>query len=214
VAQGSASSGTVGLALKTELRILKTLTIYTLTNTLCGVPKRMKPAEDNDETYTSVIQTYKVMHRSTFELASIEGLTQPQFYAMRVIARNGAMLMNEIGDKMLVTPANVTGIVDRLEQKRLIRRMPRLGDRRATIVELTPEGMALQEKVATRYSQFVHRALEALTTDEQQTLRNLLEKLRREMSRSTGRSVRGAGHEEGLRTPPEHRSGPNSEIDD
>ncbi len=150
------------------------------------MPKPTRPAEDDGDAYTSVIETYKVMHRSTFELASLEGLTRPQFYALRVIARNGAMLMRDISDKMFVTPANLTGIVDRLEKKGLVRRKAREGDRRASVIELTPEGSALQERVALRYRGFVHTALGAFTEEERKTLRHLLEKLRREMSRSTG----------------------------
>ena len=88
-----------------------------MTNVCRDVPKRTRPAEDDGDAYTSVIETYKVMHRSTFELASLEGLTQPQFYALRVIAKNGAIPMKRISDEMRVTPANVTGIVDRLEKK-------------------------------------------------------------------------------------------------
>jgi MarR family 2-MHQ and catechol resistance regulon transcriptional repressor len=170
---------------KAELPIVNALTIYILTNPSTGVPKRTKPAEDNDEAYATVIETYKLMHRRTFELASKEGLTQPQFSALRVIARNGAMLMRDISEKMFVTPANLTGIVDRLEQKGLVRRSSRQGDRRATVIDLTPKGSMLQERVATRYSEFVHRALGALTAEEQQKLRYLLEKLQREMSLSS-----------------------------
>jgi DNA-binding MarR family transcriptional regulator len=181
-----ASSETETLAIKTELQIVNALTTYSLANTFHGVPKRTEPAEGNDKTYNAVLATYKAMHRRTFELASEEGLTQPQFYALRVIAKNGAIPMKRISDEMRVTPANVTGIVDRLEQKGLIRRMAREGDRRATIIELTPKGIAVQERVASTYSKFVHRALGALTTDERETLRYLLEKLQLEMFRSTG----------------------------
>ena len=151
-----------------------------------GVPKRTEPAERHNETYNTVITTYKVMQRSIAELLSEEGLTQPQFYALRVIAKNGAMPMRGISDEMHVTPANVTGIIDRLEHKGLIKRMARQGDRRATIIELTPEGRAVQERVAARYGELMQRALQAFTTDEQEALRYLLEKLQREMSRPRG----------------------------
>ncbi len=126
---------------------------------------------------------FKAMQRSIAELLSEEGLTQPQFYALRVIAKNGSMPMKGISDGMHVTPANVTGIRDRLEHKGLIRRTARALDRRATIVELTPEGRAVQERVATKYSEFMKKALQAFTSDEQEALRYLLEKLQQEMSR-------------------------------
>lgn len=166
--------------------IVSALTIYTLISLLDSVPKRTEAAERRDETYNTVIATHKLMQRSIAELLSEEALTQAQFYALRVVARNGAMLMRKISEEMLVTPATITGIVDRLERKGLVKRMARQGDRRATIIELTPEGRAVQERVATRYSELMQRALHAFTTDEQRALRHLLEKLQQEMSRSRG----------------------------
>jgi DNA-binding MarR family transcriptional regulator len=150
------------------------------------VAKRTKPDQDDDETYRSVIETYKTMQQRVLELADKEGLTQPQFQALRALAKSGAMLMRDISDKMLVTPANVTGIIDRLEQKGFVGRRARQGDRRATIIELTPKGATVYARMATRYRNFVHQALSAFTMDEQRTLRELLEKLQLEMSRSTG----------------------------
>jgi MarR family transcriptional regulator, organic hydroperoxide resistance regulator len=143
--------------------------------------------ERHNETYDAVNAAFKAMQRSIAELLAEEGLTQPQFVAMRVVAKSGAAPMRKISDEMLVTtPANLTGIIDRLESKGLIKRMARRGDRRATIIELTPEGRAAQERVASRYSRFMQNALQAFTKDERKTLRYLLEKLRREMSVSRG----------------------------
>jgi uncharacterized membrane protein len=44
----------------------------------------------------------------------------------------------------------------------------------------------VQERVAARYSELMQRALQAFTTDEQEVLRYLLEKLQQEMSRPRG----------------------------
>ncbi len=153
-----------------------------MTNYEQSVPKQAELAEQPNGTYNTIIATYKTMQRSISAMLAEEGLTQPQFYALRVIAKNGPMPMKGISDEMLVTPANVTGIVDRLESKGLIRRTAGPVDRRTNIIELTAEGRAVQERVAARYSASMQRALRAFTTDEQKTLRYLLVKLRKEMS--------------------------------
>ncbi|MGD0330310.1 MAG: MarR family transcriptional regulator [Nitrososphaeria archaeon] len=162
------------------------LTIYTLINFLKNVLKRAKQTGHHNETYDAVIAAFKAMQHSIAELLSEEGLTQPQFITLSVIAKNGSMPMRGISDEMLVTPANITGIIDRLEHKGLIKRMARPGDRRATIIDLTHEGRTMQERVALRYSEFMQKALQAFTMDEQKTLRHLLEKLQQEMSRLRG----------------------------
>jgi MarR family transcriptional regulator, organic hydroperoxide resistance regulator len=140
-------------------------------------------AEQSDGAYDAVIATYKVMKRSIAELLSEEGLTQPQFSVLKTVAKNGVTPMKGISDELLVNPANITGTVDRLESKGLIERMARKGDRRATMIGLTPKGTAVQKRVATRYGESVQKALQAFTSDEQRMLRDLLEKLQREMSR-------------------------------
>jgi len=145
------------------------------------MPERTEPASA-EETYNAVISTQRAIKRATLVLVSAQALTHPQYQALREIAKNGAMLMREISDAMLVTPANVTGIVDRLEEKGLITRKISQGDRRATIVELTPEGRAVQERVAKKQGELVQRALGTFTADEQRTLRGLLQKLQREIS--------------------------------
>ena len=94
--------------------------------------------------------------------------------------------MRKMSDAMLVTPANITGIVDRLEEKKLVRRTPSKGDRRVTIIEITPEGRTVGDRLGKKKSELVQKALMAFTKDEQKTLNNLLEKFRKEMSRSTG----------------------------
>jgi DNA-binding MarR family transcriptional regulator len=169
--------------------IVKALTIYVLASCFLRRVAKLKSTlkdERHNETYDAVNAAFKAMQRSIAELLAEEGLTQPQFVAMRVVAKSGATPMRKISDEMFVTPANLTGIIDRLENKGLIKRMARQGDRRATIIELTPEGRAAQERVASRYSRFMQDALQAFTKDEQKTLRYLLEKLRRGMSVSRG----------------------------
>ncbi|MGA2666033.1 MAG: MarR family transcriptional regulator [Nitrososphaerales archaeon] len=148
--------------------------------------EREETAGPTDEAYDAVIATYRVIKNAMKGLVSDEALTQPQFQALKVIAKDGAMLMRELSAAMLVSPANVTGIVDRLEGKRLIRRTAREGDRRATMVELTPEGRAVQGRVALRQAELVQRALGAFTPAERKALCDLLGKLQRELTGSIG----------------------------
>lgn len=140
-------------------------------------------ASRDNRTYNAVIAAYKTMHRRMNEMLAEEGLTQPQFQALRIVSRKQAVCMREISDEMLVTPANVTGIIDRLESKGLLRRTGRAKDRRTTQVVLTREGTALQASVATKYNEFVKSALEVFTSEEERVLGELLVKLQERMSR-------------------------------
>jgi DNA-binding MarR family transcriptional regulator len=146
------------------------------------LPPRSETALADQEAYNTVIATLKMIRHVALELFADEGITEPQLQALELLVTNGPMLMRKISDALLVTPANITGIVDRLEEKKLVKRTLVKGDRRSTIVEVTPEGKTLHEKVARKKSDRIQKSLSLLTKDERITLIRLLEKFQRGMS--------------------------------
>ncbi len=146
------------------------------------MPLQERQASRGNHTYNAIVAAYKVMMRRMADMLSEEKLTQPQFQALRIVAKNHEVCMREIGDEMFVTAANITGIIDRLESRGLLRRTGRKGDRRTTNIELTPEGMELQERVVERYNEFIQDALRVFTQEEQEKLSELLLKLQEGMS--------------------------------
>jgi DNA-binding MarR family transcriptional regulator len=59
----------------------------------------------------------------------------------------GPMIMSELGARLDVSARNITKLVDALEQEGLVRRVAHCTDRRATVIETTPEGSKVGEKV-------------------------------------------------------------------
>ena len=150
------------------------------------MPERARAAQVDRDTYHAVLATSKVIKRVGLRLFDAEGITDSQFQALVLLMENGPMLMRRMSDEMSVTPANVTGLADRLEEKGLVRRTPGKGDRRATMVEITPAGKALYERLAVKKADMLQKTLKSFTKDEITTLHDLLEKFQREMSRSIG----------------------------
>src|SRR6059058_2804617 len=69
------------------------------------------------------------------------GITLPRFDLMAQLDRAAkGMTLGELSQRMMVSNGNVTGLVDRLVEQRLIERRPAPNDRRAQIVSLTAEG--------------------------------------------------------------------------
>jgi len=141
-------------------------------------------AQYSSEVADVIIATYRRILRESEELLSEEDLTRPQYQALRCVAEGGPTPMKGISDRLLVTPANITGIIDRLESKGLLKRKVQHWDRRATIIELTPKGVTVQKRVSSKYKEFMQDSLKVLTRDEQETLRDILAKLHKGMPRS------------------------------
>ncbi len=68
-------------------------------------------------------------------------ITLPQFDVMATLARKeGGMSMTELSRMLMVSNGNVTGIVDRLANEKLVVRPAPASDRRSYIVQLTRKG--------------------------------------------------------------------------
>lgn len=72
----------------------------------------------------------------------------------------------------------MTGVLDRLESKGLIRRERSKTDRRAVEIWLTPQGHELEAPLLKIVTDINQRALKGLTQKQQQELLNSLEKVR------------------------------------
>jgi MarR family 2-MHQ and catechol resistance regulon transcriptional repressor len=75
------------------------------------------------------------------------GLTPPQFDIIATLGNTAGMSFKELGEKTLITKGTLTGVVDRLEARGIVRRVGSDTDRRSTRVELTDAGAALFDKV-------------------------------------------------------------------
>ena len=105
------------------------------------------------------------------------GLTPPQFYVLATIGYLGGVPFSEIGAKMMVTVSNLTGIVDRLEEKGIVVRERDKRDRRVIHVKLTEKGKKLYKVSITTFENSVSRFISPLNKSQQKELSTLLRKL-------------------------------------
>ncbi len=84
---------------------------------------------------------------------------------------------NKIADRLIISRATVTGLIDSLERRGYVQRQPHLSDRRMLLVELTDSG----RQVANAFRPIVHQHqkvwLEALSEKEQKWLIDSLQRL-------------------------------------
>ena len=148
------------------------------------MPSRTETTLADQDLYSTLGATLKTIKHVYLGLFADEGITEPQVQALEVLSMRGPVLMREMSECMIVSPANITGIVDRLEEKKLVQRTSEKEDRRATIIEITPEGKTLYEKVGKRKGEMIQRSLSTFTKEEKITLNRLLEKLQKGLSLS------------------------------
>lgn len=104
-------------------------------------------------------------------------LTPPQFYVLATIGYTGGVPFSEIGAKMMVTVSNLTGIVDRLEEKGLVVRDRDAHDRRVVRVKLTPRGARVYHRTIPIFEKCVAQFFAPLEKPKQKELAALLRTL-------------------------------------
>ncbi len=134
----------------------------------------------------AIMRTHRALVKSRARGLAKEGLSLPQFEVLRVISAKGPMSMSALSREMVVTPPNITGLIDRLEKQNQVRRVANANDRRASIVELTDSGTHLYDVLAKRQRVFLQNVLNVLTPGEQETLSTLLSRLREELLQREG----------------------------
>lgn len=84
---------------------------------------------------------------------------------------------NEIADRLILSRASVTSLVDSLESRKYVRRLPHPTDRRMLLIELTEDG----RRVADEYRLVVHRQqavwMAALSDQEQRQFIDMLHRI-------------------------------------
>lgn len=105
-------------------------------------------------------------------------LTPPQFDIIATLGNTPGMSFKELGEKTLTTKGTLTGIIDRLEQKGLVCRVASATDRRSTLVELTPAGDALFQRIFPAHMAHARRAFGRLSPEELSSLEGGLARLR------------------------------------
>lgn len=61
---------------------------------------------------------------------------------LHLAAADGALRMSDIADRLVLSRGGTTKVIDRIEERGLAERTPDPGDRRATLVRITPAGVA------------------------------------------------------------------------
>ena len=99
------------------------------------------------------------------------------FAVLEALLHRGALPINEIGKKVLLTSGSITVAVDRLEDKGLVERRASAADRRAKIVHLTSAGKKLIARAYAEHAADMEQLASDLSPTERITLIKLLKKI-------------------------------------
>lgn len=109
------------------------------------------------------------------ELAADFDLNVAQARTLALMDPEKAVTMSELAQTVFVEPSNLTGLIDKLEARGLVKRSLAPADRRVKLVRVTRAGAALRAKIFDRLRQPEPWML-ALTERDQRQLLLILRK--------------------------------------
>jgi DNA-binding MarR family transcriptional regulator len=136
------------------------------------------PGEAFFRTLRSLAECYQAFEAYSGAHVRGLGLTPAQFDILATLGNTAGMTCRELGEKTLITKGTLTGVLDRMEARGLVRRAASDADRRQVSVALTPAGARLFGRVFPRHAEHLKRAFAVLSAEELDSTRQLLQRLR------------------------------------
>lgn len=107
------------------------------------------------------------------------GITLEQYNVMRILKGKypQTMCVKDIAGRMIEKGTNVPRIIDRLVDKKLVKRGTDVKDKRHTVMQLTASGLDLLDQCTKKMNQVADKVV-ALSEKDAEQLNKLLEKMR------------------------------------
>ena len=131
------------------------------------------------EVALTLAYSYDILHTRVSQRLSQYGLSSATFNVMMILRQYGpeGCPLHEIGELLLVSRANVTGLIDSLEAHGFVQRVPDPHDRRVRLGILTQSGQEMLDAYLPSHYENIRKELSGLTEHDKTELSRLLKKL-------------------------------------
>lgn len=143
----------------------------------------MEPSNTTEASVGYLVYEVARAFRRRFEdEARRHDLTLPQWRALAELARKGGVSQVVLAGAIDADPMTVSGILDRLEKRGLVRREPDPSDSRAKIVRLTDDGLTLYDTAKAVGVELYQSAVLGMSPAELDAVANGLTRIRNNLN--------------------------------
>jgi DNA-binding MarR family transcriptional regulator len=133
-----------------------------------------------EEAHLSIVRTAAQLEHAIAQMLKPYGLTPTQYNVLRILrgAGPGGLCRNEVGERLLRQVPDVTRLLDRMTELRLIGRQRSDADRRLVRTHITPKGLEVLASLDEPIREFHRQALQHIPQPKLRGLVKILEDVR------------------------------------
>jgi DNA-binding MarR family transcriptional regulator len=148
-------------------------------------------ALDLHDALADLLRVYQFRDRTSI---CCHGISVTQCYALEALVQSGALTLNELASMLWLDKSTASRVADGLEEAGHVRRSPHPSDGRSILLEPTPGGRALHERIV----QCLVEEEKALIRDFDPEVRQATARLIARLARAASERERGRGRGCGL----------------
>jgi DNA-binding MarR family transcriptional regulator len=129
--------------------------------------------------FTAILRSYQLLNDEVNRVMARHDLTFGRYEVLTWLATDpeSSLTLSWISKTLRIPPATVTNLIDRLEQDRLVRRVPHPSDARTTLAVITPRGRRVASNATEELNSTVYEQI-GLNPSQRNALIDLLAELR------------------------------------
>jgi MarR family 2-MHQ and catechol resistance regulon transcriptional repressor len=149
--------------------------------------ERLGLERDTEALYDALSELVRVYQFRDRDRICCYDVSVTQCYALEALVRRGGTTLNDLAAQLYLDKSTASRVVDALERKGYMTRLPHPEDRRAVLLEATAAGRALEGKIRDSILAEERELLAGFAPDVRQAMTQLL----RQLARAT--ATRGGG---------------------
>ncbi len=134
----------------------------------------MNPDRVAEDIVLALRRIMRSMDIASRQLISKYGITTPQLICLQHMLEHGPMTTGMLAQAVSLSPATVTGILDRMERRGLVTRERRPEDKRRVLVAITESGRGAAEAAPSYLAERLSHALEGLPEDDRRKIQRVI----------------------------------------
>lgn len=128
-----------------------------------------------------IIEFYEKLSSWEHSIVEGSGISLPQMHTIEILGIYQHLRMKELAEKMGITMGTLTVTIDKLEKKKLVKRVPNPNDRRSYVIELTEEGERLYKQHSNYHIELTRECTQNFSEADREKFLSLIKEFLKNM---------------------------------